>query len=513
MVGRVLADDRQYVQALATDPEHAMPASVRRIAQEQGINLIQVYDREMHLLYTSIPLHMQALWESGQREAVLKVTRRDKNMLAAVGIIDVPRRGAPQYYLVLGSLIGEDFVQEVAELTGLKTRLYYRDGRKYVDIFSPPDRPQNLQGSLSAPISLLEKRTKPLYDPLAEDGRFRGVYTPIVDTTGRVEAIMFSGLERGGVYDLLTNRLLLFGAIALLGIGIAIGTGFLVSRVLVRPLNQLRNAVLQLAGENFNTTVPINSNDEFGDLARAVNGMATRLREARDAQAQRYQRDKLAALGELSASLAHEIRNPLGVINASAALLEKAKENPTRQAELTAMIRHEAMNVSNLVQDFLHLSRHRQPTLRPIDPVAPLEQAVRTVAAAHPASHVTVERKFEHDGARILADAGLLTQAWNNILTNAYDAMQGEGTITLASTLRDNEIELRVEDTGPGFSADILPRLFEPFFTTKEKGTGLGLAIAHSLVEASGGQLTAEPPSGAGACFTLRFARHQETRS
>ena len=513
MVGRVLADDSQYVRALASDPEHAMPASVRRIAQEQGLSLIQVYDREMNLLYTSIPLHMQALWEPGQREAVLKVVRRDKSMLAAVGIIDVPRQGTPKYFLVLGSLIGEDFVQEVVELTGLKTRLYYREGKRYVDIFSGKAQPAALEGSRNTPIAVLEKRTKPIYDPYAEGGRYRGVYTPIVDTTGHVEAIMFSGLERGGVYDLLTNRVLLFGVIALLGIILAIGAGFLVSRMLVRPINQLRNAVLQLAGENFNTSVPIRSNDEFGDLARAVNGMATRLREARDAQAQRYQRDKLAALGELSAALAHEIRNPLGVINASAALLDKARDDPARQAELTRMIRNEAMSVSNLVQDFLHLSRHRQPALRPVDPVGPLEQALQTVAATHPASNVAVEREFDHNGAQVLADGGLLAQAWNNILTNAYEAMNGSGTLTLSSRVQNETVVLSVQDSGPGIGAELLPRLFEPFFTTKEKGTGLGLAIAHSLVEASGGQLNANPPGDGGACFTLRFPRYPESSS
>jgi len=124
-----------------------------------------------------------------------------------------------------------------------------------------------------------------------------------------------------------------------------------------------------------------------------------------------------------------------------------------------------------------------------------------------------VRRDFGHDDAHILADGGLLTQAWNNILTNAYDAMNGSGAITLESRLQEDAITLSVQDTGPGLSADILPRLFEPFFTTKEKGTGLGLAIAHSLVEASGGELTAEPPSSGGARFTLRFPRYMEPDS
>jgi len=505
MLGRVLADDDAYAGKLDRDPEGAMPSQIRRVTQELGINLIQVYTPERKLLYSSIPVEVSALWDRGQTEAVLKVVRKQKTMLAAVGITPVPRRGNPRYYLVLGSLLGQDFTEELAQLTGLKARLYLREGKNYYDLFSTPGETASLKYLPAAALNRLEKEKKSYYSLEAENGQFRGLYMPIVDPTGRVEAIMFSGLERRGVQEVLTNRITLFLSISLLGIVIGVLTGLLLSRLVVRPLQYLRNGVMQLAGQNFNANVPIHSDDELGDLAKAFNAMAARLREARDEQAQRFQKDKLTAMGELSAALAHEIRNPIGIINTSAALLDKPDYDPEKKAQLTRMIREESLRVSNLVQDFLQLSRHRQPAFARIDPAQPLERALDLALAG--TNSIKVDKQFNHNGARIKADTGLLLQAWGNIFTNALQAMNGkEGMLKLRSGVEDGRVFLSVEDSGPGLPAEIMPRLFEPFFTTKDQGTGLGLTIAYTLTEANGGRLQAAPPEGSGARFVMWFS-------
>jgi signal transduction histidine kinase len=510
MLGRVLADDRDYVQRVRLDPEEAMPPQVRRISQELGINLLQVYSRDLSLRYSSIPLEMKRLWDPGQTEAVLKVARRGKGMLAAVGITPLPRRGEPEYYLVLGSLLGEDFTKELTQLTGMHALLYHREGKSYFNAFTASGEAQQLVGLPPQALQRLEKEKKPYYSLRAEGGQYRGLYTPIVDSSGHVEAIMFAGLERRGIQEVLTNRVLMFIAIALLGIAIGGLTGLLLSRLVLRPLGYLRDGVMQLAGQNFNATVPIASHDELGDLAKAFNAMAARLRAARDEQAQRFQKDKLAALGELSAALAHEIRNPIGVISTSAAMLEKAGDDKEKSAQLARMIREESARVSGLVQDFLQYSRHRQPVFTLLDPAAPLERALELALAGH--GGMRLRKEFRHDGARIRADGGLLAQAWGNILHNALHAMHGRPNVqlTVASELADGEVLLSVEDSGPGVPPEILPRLFEPFFTTKDSGTGLGLSIAYTLVDANGGRLEALAPRGRGARFGMRFPVHRE---
>ncbi len=507
ILGRVLADDPAYLSNIERSPGEAVPQAIQRISQELGISLIQIYTPDRKLVYTSLPVQVNALWERGQTAAVLKVLTRQQTMLAAVGITPIPRHGTPRYYLVLGSLLGRDFTDELAQLTGLKTRLYYREGKKYYDLFSKPGKPVTLKHLPAAALTRLEKNRKPYYSLEAENGQFRGLYTPIVDPTGRVEAIMFSGLERRGVQEVLTNRIALFLWISLLGVIIGGLTGLLLSRLVVRPLEYLRDGVMQLAGQNFKANVPIASDDELGDLAKAFNAMAARLREARDEQVQRFQKDKLSAMGELSASLAHEIRNPIGIINTSAALLDKPDYAPEKKAELTRMIREESLRVANLVQDFLQLSRHRQPSFAVIDPVQPLERALELALVGSDSARVF--RDFQHRDAKIKADAGLLQQAWGNIFTNALQAMNGgEGKFRLRSGVEDGRVFLSVEDNGPGVPAEIMPRLFEPFFTTKEQGTGLGLTLAYTLVQANGGRLEALPPEGNGARFVMRFPVH-----
>ncbi len=516
MLGRVLADDAEFVATVERAGE-TMPVPVRRIAHELGVNLVQVYTPEQRLVYTSIPVEVQSLWERGQSEAILKVLRKNKSMLAAVGITPIPRHGRLRYYLVLGSLLGQDFTDELAQLTGLTTRLYYREDRKYYDIFSRRPAATSLVLPAAA-LQRLEKEKKPYYSLQAEGGRMRGLYTPLVDSTGRVEAIMFYGLERRGVQEVLTNRVVLFFAIALIGLVIGTLTGLFLSRRVLRPLELLRDGVLQLSAQNFDAQVPITSDDELGDLAQAFNAMAARLRAARDEQAQRFQRDKLAALGELSAALAHEIRNPIGVINTSAALLEKVvNEEWGREAsvadrrtdkshrELVRMIREESLRVANLVQDFLKLSRHRQPAFDLLDPVEPMERALELALAGRNGVHVY--RAYRHGGARIRADTALLQQAWINLCTNALEALDSSGSeLWLEAGRRDGQVQLSLEDSGPGIPPGILPRVFEPFFTTKEGGTGLGLTIAHTLVEANGGRLEVAPPRHRqGARFVMRF--------
>jgi len=503
MLGRVLADDRRYLLAIERQPDQSMPAPVRRIAQELGVNLIQVYSPDQRLLYSSLPIEMQALWEPGQTEAVLKVLRKKKSTLAAVGITSVPRRGPVRYYLVLGSLIDQNFADELSQLTGLQTRLYYREGKSYFDVFSKPGEVIALSEFPGAALAQLEKDKKPHYSVNAENGEYRGLYMPIVDSTGRVEAIMFSGLPRRGFQEVLTNQLILFGWIALVGVVIGVLTGLLLSRIIVRPLEDLRNGVMQLAGQNFNTNVPVRSNDELGDLAKAFNAMAARLREAHDEQAQRFQKDKLTAMGEVSAALAHEIRNPLGVINTSAALLEKADDNPAKRLQLTRMIREESVRVSGLVQDFLQLSRHRQPVFQLIDPIEPMERALQMVLAGR--DDVQVYRAYDHHGVRISADAGLLQQAWTNLYTNALEAMGKGGELWLTADAANGQVRLYFEDSGPGIPPEIMPRLFEPFFTTKTQGTGLGLTIAYTLTEANGGRLEALARRNRGARFVMEF--------
>jgi len=503
MLGRGLAANARYTEALAHG-RAAPPASWRRISRSLGLRLIQVYGPDGRLLYSSSSLRIVGYWNPAQRQAVLRVVDRHRDILAAVGVtaIAVPKRGV--YHLVLGGLLNRHFIKELSQITGLDTRLYYRaGGTRYLDVLSRPNHAIALTGlSLRTMRRLLSRR--PDYDVSADTGRFRGLYTPIADSSGHVEALVFNGLKRRGLDAFITNRGALFLAISLVGILIGSLTGFLLSRIVIRPIEHLRNAVMSLAGQNFDAKVPVYADDELGDLGRAFNAMALRLREARDDQQQRFRQDKLVALGELSAALAHEIRNPIGVISAAAILLDKPGQEEAKQVELKRMIREESARVAALTGDFLKLSRNRPPTAGILDPSIPLKRALAGILAVHP--NIQVTETLLHGPARMLGDGELLQQAFTNLLTNAAEAFSGKaGHIMLSSVIENDQMTISIEDNGPGIDAAIMPRLFEPFFTTKAQGTGLGLSIAAALVEANGGTLTAEAGTQDGARFVMRF--------
>ncbi|MGD2062307.1 MAG: ATP-binding protein [Nitrospirota bacterium] len=479
-----------------------VPPQLMPLVDQLGINLIQLYDEQRRLTYSNVPLQMMTSWAPGQTEAILKVAHEEDTLLAAVAILALPRGGQARNHLVLGSLLDQEFVRRLGQASGLRTRLFYPEGEDYARAFRS-DAPALRVRLPPGAYSQLQHR-QPYYNRESEEGRYRGLYTPIVDSTGHVEAVFFSGLESPELASLLTNRLMLSVPIVLLGVVIGAVVGLILSRVVVRPIEYLQSGVMHVAAQDFRTEVPITSRDELGDLARAFNAMAASLRQARDAQRREFQKDKLTALGELSLSLAHEIRNPIGVINTASAMLARPEQPPEKQADLMRMIREESLRLNHLLKDFQQLARHRQPEFATINPEAPLEATLRVALAGR--EDVEVRHALAHGTAMISADPELLRQAWMNLVTNALQAMEGRPMRLLVSTeLHDGRVVVALEDSGPGISADLMPRLFEPFYTSKPTGTGLGLTIANTLVEACGGRLEVLSPKGSGTCIGMRF--------
>jgi signal transduction histidine kinase len=478
-----------------------VPKPLWRLANQLGINLVQLYDLDNRLIYSSHPIQLATYWSHGQDSAVVKVDQAGKNLLAAITIVRIPHDQPRHYRLVLGTLFDKELLNRLAQTSGLKTRLFYPRNGDFAKAFSEEEQPLKLRLPASAFEAL--NQHEPYYSRAAEDGQYWGLYTPLVDATGRVEAVLFSGLPHQGSDRLLTDQISLTLVITLLGVLLASVTGMLLGRLVIRPVEYLRRGVIKLAAQDFRASIPVSSQDELGELARAFNDMAQRLREARDAQRREFQRDKIAALGELSLAMAHEIRNPIGVINTASRLMESCQDHD-RLTELRRMIREESLRLDRLLNDFQQLARHRRPEFAEIDPLEPLEAALQVLLAGR--DDVEVERHANHQGRRVRADRELLRQAWINLVRNALDAMgDGPGRLVVNSRVDDNSLSVSLQDSGPGISRELMTRLFEPFFTTKDHGTGLGLTIASTLAEANGAYLELVPDVEAGACIAMRF--------
>lgn len=228
------------------------------------------------------------------------------------------------------------------------------------------------------------------------------------------------------------------------------------------------------------------------------------------AQAQARRSERLAALGQLSAGLAHEIRNPLGIIKGSAEMLNQrlAAAEPLA-AELAGYISSEVNRLSELVARFLDFARPLRLELRPVSLPALADRTLHSVAAAWTGPAIRVVRDYEEALPDVAVDETFCEQVFVNLFQNAYEAMSengGELQISLHRTERGGRpgIEAAIADTGPGVSAELREQIFNPFFTTKKTGVGLGLSIISKIVDEHQGaiELAATP---AGARFVLFF--------
>ncbi len=504
--GQLFADllaDANHDRWQADAAHPLIPARFQPLAQELGIGFVQIYDLNGQLLRSSSALHTDWKPAADRDEAVIRVFRGQQRLLAAVTVIEVPRHGAARYRLVIGTLFDKPLLQRLGVTSGLKTRLYYPSGEDFAKAFAEEE---SASLRLHLPVEAFARLQDHLeyFSPEAEDDQYWGLYTPVLDSNGKMEAVLFSGLAHRSGDQILADRTTLTLTIALLGTLLAGSMGLLLSRLVIRPIKSLRDGVLKVAAQDFRAEIPVRSDDELGELARAFNTMATSLRSARDEQQREFQRDKLTALGELSLAMAHEIRNPIGVLNTAAQLLEKTTNNPERQNELTRMIREETARLNSLLRDFQQLARHRKPRFAAIALQSPLEAALRYRLAGRP--EVVVKREYEHGERLILADAELLQQAWSNLINNALEAMVATpAKLTLRSWQEGEMLCLALEDNGPGVPIERVTRLFEPFFTSKEHGSGLGLTLAATLVEANGGYLEYAAGRNGGASFIMRF--------
>jgi two-component system, NtrC family, sensor kinase len=497
---------RQGILELDAEAE-PVPPELHALAEELGVTLVQLYTAERKLVYSWPAIQVITPWEPGQSRAMLKVRLGEQTLLASVAIVPLPNPHRTHRYLVLGSLLDRAYIDRVSENTGLDARLFYAAGPQE-EAFHESNQP--LAFRLPADAYRRIENKESYYSAAAEGGEYRALYTPVLDSTGRVEAVLFSGMKHRGAAEVIASETSLFVLIALLGCLVGGVTGLLLSRVVVRPVEHLRRAVLQLASQDFRVKLPDRQNDEVGELGRAFNAMAERLREARDEQLRQFRKEKLTAVGQLALTLAHEIRNPLGVIQTASSLLGKGPQDAHKQAALMRMIREESGRLGRLLQDFGHLAPVRSGRRQPVDPVQPLEKAIQLALAGR--NDIRVGRRLSHGSATVYADPDLLEQAWINLVTNALQAVgDGPGEIQVTTGVDQGGVVISLEDSGPGIPVELVPWLFEPFFTTKAQGTGLGLTLAHNFFEANGGRLELEPSEGRGAKFCVRLPVYTET--
>jgi signal transduction histidine kinase len=245
---------------------------------------------------------------------------------------------------------------------------------------------------------------------------------------------------------------------------------------------------------------------------RIAEQLADTNRRLERAQAEARRSERLAALGQLSAGLAHEIRNPLGIIKGSAEILTQRLANAEPlAAELSGYISSEVNRLSALVARFLDFARPLRLELQPASLPAIVDRALHSVAANWAGPAMTVVREYQESLSDVPLDEKFCEQVFVNLFQNAYEAMSetgGDLRISIAAAERNGRrgIQVRIADTGPGISAELREQIFNPFVTTKKAGVGLGLSIVSKIIDEHRGSIRLAPHTGSpGACFVIFF--------
>ncbi|NOQ65660.1 MAG: HAMP domain-containing protein [Desulfobacterales bacterium] len=279
--------------------------------------------------------------------------------------------------------------------------------------------------------------------------------------------------------------------------GLLFGLGMIIR--LIRPILQLKSSVDGMVGDGMVRRIPVQGNDEIGELSGAFNDMLARLDNAIEEQERMC---RLAATGELAATLAHEIKNPLNAIGGAATYIGKNTKGSLTK-EFVSVITSEVSRINNLTTTLLSFSKTASPNPEPTDLNRVVRDSLTLLSKESPDLQVTVIEELAADLPLVNCDYNQIKQVIINLLINAHDAVSENGEIKVKTWQKKNRTYLAVEDNGSGISAEIIHNIFNPFFTTKTRGTGLGLAISKKIAKEHGGDLTVESTPGEGSTFTL----------
>ncbi|PID73458.1 MAG: two-component sensor histidine kinase [Desulfobacterales bacterium] len=396
------------------------------------------------------------------------------------------------------NLLGEEDVARV--------RISDADGAVLVDIAREISGPISV---VDTPVEFKQAREESVLFEQTVSTPFGDVTPRTREAIGRVE-IHYSTHTIRRLMVHITSRFALYSLLLVVVSGVVY---FFLSRSIVTDVRRLVKTARKVGKGNLALRAEPGRLPETGELAAAFNAMLDSLESSREAldQANRemFRQRALAEMGKFSMMIAHEVKNPLGIIKSSFDLLKQdagwadSPETGGQKSLLAGYIDDEILRLNRLIEDFLSFARPAKPSFRETD----LNEMLRDIAARFALQYDGTGPLMEADVPDISfcreADRDLLVRAVSNIVKNAGEAAGPSGTVRITSRVSEDGWRVLVTDTGDGIAEGSLQEVFEPFYTTRSKGTGLGLAFARQIATAHGGALTAENREEGGARFIL----------
>ena len=294
--------------------------------------------------------------------------------------------------------------------------------------------------------------------------------------------------------------------------------GVIVARRITRPLEGLSKAVRKIAKGDFDVNVAITSKDEIGELSTSFNNMAGELkqRESSLKKARRalVQSEKMAAVGTLSAGLAHEVKNPLSAVLGYAQLSKRKLDQPEALLKHLDTIETETRRCNEIIGNLMQFSRQEKGEHSEISVNEVVQKSIAIVDHQLSLKDVRIGSELAEDIPPISGNANQLQQVLMNLMINAQQAIgESGGTVDLATYVEGDFVFITVSDTGPGIDKDVAAKVFEPFYTTKPagQGTGLGLSVTYGIIQDHAGEISVKRADSGGAKFVIKLPLESET--
>jgi signal transduction histidine kinase len=474
-----------------------------------GYDLIAVYDESKNVRFTTQPSGTLSSMPLVAVDAVFDVQMANSHTLMA-GSVQPLRMGGDNLFVFVGTRIDPDFLHSIKVVTSLELRLFYREGNVLKPILG--NSSDDLPSARPPPTLLSQLREQ---DPLYADFEdyYSAAYASLLDDRGQIIGAIFCGLATQESFFAQIGGIGLFVSIFAAGALLSTLAGLFMSGRLVRPLKALSKGVRSVTAGDYQQRVPVIGSAEVAELARSFNVMAAELNKVRVLEAELRRRDRLTALGEAAMVIAHEVRNPLGVIQTSAEVVRSKARLTQADDRLLSYVIDEVRRIEGLIQEFLDFARPKAPRRDRVRLRDVLDRVLAFMEPEFERRQIRFKIDDQAPDAIVTGDEDQLYQACLNLVLNSLDAMAaGEQIVGSIAKLRDG-FAITITDTGSGVPADAVERLFDPFFTTKVRGSGLGLTKVQTVAEAHGGRVEYRARPGGGAVFQITLPAAGTTTS
>ena len=409
--------------------------------------------------------------------------------------------------LVAGFVVDHLVAQSLKDSTGGSEFLFLAQGRVIASTLNPRATAELARTVAARSGSKSPDRGSSGIQPIS-DGvvEYAPLPTQLQDIDGRTigELWIFRSFENARQrLALLRREFVLLGLLAMLA---GLGLTYLLAHKIMRPVEKLDRAAAEVAHQNYDYRVPVNSHDELGRLAVTFNNMCASIQSARQ---ELIRQERISTIGRLSSSIVHDLRNPLAAIYGGAEIMVDSNIAPPQLKRLAGNIYRASRRIQELLQDLVNVGRGKTEGAEICHLHEVAMAACDSLAQTADVQHVTFRLQIP-EAIELPLERARVERVFINLIGNALEAMPNGGEISIDTAVEAGAVTIQLSDTGPGISPEIFDHLFQPFVSSgKKNGLGLGLALSRQTILDHGGDMWAESVPGQGArfCFRLPLSR------